>query len=1566
MIKKSEQRKVDVSRNVKKTGRGNVKWDQEFFNALADGYAHCRMICENEEAQDWVFIAVNDSFENSIGLKGIVGKRVTEVAPDIRQTPAGLWETCLRVSLSGQPEKVEIFIASQRAWYSVSLFSPRKKELAAIFHVITAGKDDESKLRERMEYFRTVANFTYDWEYWLDSNRRILYTSPSCERITGYQVGKFEQDPSLLERIVHPDDLSVYKRHSQEEGEKAEPLSLDFRIITAGGETRWINHACQRVHDAGGRPMGRRASNRDVTERRQMEQALLENESILNMSEEVAQTGSWRLDLRTKKAAWSDQMFRLFGVERAGFDGEMKRVIAERVHPDDAVAVHEFNRSILKGISSVASLTFRIVLPDGTQRTVRTHGKLVRDDAGQPLSMTGYVQEVSEWVRVKNQFQQMRRLHATLSQVNRAAARARDATSLYSSICEAAAKHGELAAVWIEILDEASGELRPISASGLDVNQWPLPIVNLNRKSNQNGVVVEAFRNSRVAASEDLQTDERTKSLYRYFGKFEFRSLASAPIQLRGKTVGILNVASTEAGFFKAEEEIGLVEEIGLAVSFALEKGETLRESEGKMQSIFRAAPTGIGVVKDRVLVDVNPRLCEMTGYSKNELIGQSARMLYPTQEEFDFVGREKYRQIAEKGTGRVETRWLKKDGSVIEVLLASTPIDVEDLAKGVTFTALEITDRKQAEKALRQSEERFRMLFDKAPLGYQSLDAEGRFIDVNQAWLDTLGYSREEVMGRWFGEFLSPGYVDAFRKRFPLFKAAGQIHSEFEMLHKDGSKRWIAFDGRIGYELNGEFKQTHCILQDVTERRNAEEALRESEDKFKYVFDNSTVAKSITAVNNTLHANQAFCEMVGYSMEELENKPWREITHPEDIKLNEKEVGEILAGKKETSRFIKRYIHKNGSVVWVDLNTSLRRDANGKPLYFVTTALDITERKRAEEVLRESEDKFRKAFMTSPDSVNINRLEDGKYTSINPGFTQVTGYTEADVIGKTSLELNIWEDPQDRARLVEGLRKDGFVNNLEACFRKKDGSTNYGLMSAAIIELGGIPHILSITRDITERKQAEEALRQSERQMKALLTSLDDVVFEFDKNGTYLNIWAADESLLVMPKAQMLGRNVLEVMGREQGAPFEDVVKHSLDGNIPQSIEYPLEVIGGKRWFMARVSPILSHDGSIHTVSVLVRDITEHKRIEEQVQIQLQRVRALNEIDRAISSSLDMRLSLDILLTQTLSQLGVDAACVLLLNSYAQTLEYITGKGFHSTAIRDSRILLGQSFPGQAGLERKTLRVADIKAEEDKFIRKKLLHDEGFVEYFCVPLVAKGMLKGVLEVFHRSHLSPDVEWMDYLETLGGQAAIAIDNAQLFEGMQRSNLELVTAYDATIEGWSRAMDLRDKETEGHTLRVTEATTKLAKKLGIGQHEITHMRRGALLHDIGKLGVPDHILHKAGELERLEWAVMRQHPTYAFNMLLPITYLRPALDIPYCHHEKWDGSGYPRGLKGEEIPVAARIFAVVDVWDALRSDRPYRAGWDDEKVRQYLIEKSGKHFDPQIVTVFLQLIDENEL
>ncbi len=264
---------------------------------------------------------------------------------------------------------------------------------------------------------------------------------------------------------------------------------------------------------------------------------------------------------------------------------------------------------------------------------------------------------------------------------------------------------------------------------------------------------------------------------------------------------------------------------------------------------------------------------------------------------------------------------------------------------------------------------------------------------------------------------------------------------------------------------------------------------------------------------------------------------------------------------------------------------------------------------------------------------------------------------------------------------------------------------------------------------------------------------------------------------------------------------------------------------------------------------------------------------------------------------------------------------------------------------------------------EDPRFEGEKSVIMHNLRSIMCAPLKLKEKIIGVVLVDSRVHSNlfrpSDLEM---LSAFANQATVAIDNARLLDGLERAHEELIIAYDETLEGWASFIELKDKATEGHTRRVTYLTEKLAKKMGMSGEELVHIKRGALLHDIGKMGVPDHILKKPGPLSSDERLVMEVHPDLAKDVLEKISFLHPAIDIPYCHHEKWDGTGYPKNLKGKEIPIAARIFAVVDVWDALTSKRVYRERSSPEEVRAFIRAQSGKHFDPEVVKNFLALDD----
>lgn len=363
-----------------------------------------------------------------------------------------------------------------------------------------------------------------------------------------------------------------------------------------------------------------------------------------------------------------------------------------------------------------------------------------------------------------------------------------------------------------------------------------------------------------------------------------------------------------------------------------------------------------------------------------------------------------------------------------------------------------------------------------------------------------------------------------------------------------------------------------------------------------------------------------------------------------------------------------------------------------------------------------------------------------------------------------------------------------------------------------------------------------------------------------------------------------------------------------------------------------------------------------------KETEMRLRRLIGLRNIDTAINSNQEIEFTLRTVVDQAITLLEVDAAEVLILEGN-NSLRPGAWRGLVSTAYSDASIPLEGTISQQVILSREMIEINDYRNQRPGNECQMKMLSEGFLSGFMVPLIAREEVMGVLQLFKKEVFYPGPDWRDFLETLAGQAAIAVKEASLLTDLKHSNTELFNAYEKTIEGWSSALDLRDKETEGHSQRVMEVTLALCQHFQFSHEDLANIRRGALLHDIGKMAVPDEILFKPGTLIPDEWVIMRKHPVNAYQILSPIEYLLPALDIPYCHHEKWDGSGYPRGLKGKEIPLPARIFAVVDVWDALTSDRPYRNAISDGDALEYIRGEAGRHFDPEVVRIFNDNFDQ---
>ncbi|HKP51332.1 MAG TPA: PAS domain S-box protein [Chloroflexia bacterium] len=886
---------------------------------------------------------------------------------------------------------------------------------------------------------------------------------------------------------------------------------------------------------------------------------------------------------------------------------------------------------------------------------------------------------------------------------------------------------------------------------------------------------------------------------------------------------------------------------------------------------------------------------------------------------------------------------------------------------------AEEHRERQRAEENLRESEQRFRALIEHSADAIALFGPDGTILYGSPSTTKVLGYELDEFVGRnafefineWDHHIVTSGLNESLQR-----PGVGVNVPARRVLHKDGSWRWL--EGVLTNLLDE--PGVHAIVnnyRDVTERKLAEEALAASEAELRALFAAMTdVVLVLDAQGRYLQIAPSNPSLLYKPSVDLLGRTIHEVLPPDDAD-NILQTIRLALGEKRPVH-VEYSLLIEGALIWFDATVS----PMGEDKVF-WIARDITERKKAEETTERllAEVQYeRKRLGTILSTVPGVVWEAwGKPDEATQRIDFVSDYVET-MLGYSVQEWlstpNFWltiVHPEDYERIGR-LSADYFVRGkggtLQFRWIGKDNRVVWVQSETTVMldDEGRPLGMRGVNMDITERKQAEMALQNSEKRFRALIENSSDGITLLSVNGTLAYASDSTHRILGYSSEEIIGHDPMQWIHPDDQVDIGNLLGELIGtpGGVATSLYRVRHKDGSWRWIESTINNLLA-EPAVQAVVFNYRDVTERKRAEEETLQYLNRLAALRNIDLAISANLDLRVTLNVLLDQVTHQLGVDAANILLLDPHAQMLQFAAGRGFRSREVESVRLRLGEGYAGQALLERRVVGIPNLSEAEDALIISPILASEGFMSYYGAPLIAKGQIKGVLQLFHRDPLAPDQRWIDFFEVLAGQAAIAIDNAQLFDDLQRSNTRLSLAYETTLEGWSRALDLRDKETEGHTQRVTEMTLLLAQAMGIEGEELAQIRRGALLHDIGKMGIPDSILLKPGPLTDDEWVIMRKHPVYAFELISPITYLRPALDIPYAHHEKWDGTGYPRGLKGEQIPLAARIFAIVDVWDALRSDRPYRAAWPEEKTRAYIREQSGTHFDPEIVEIFLKVI-----
>jgi PAS domain S-box-containing protein len=887
-------------------------------------------------------------------------------------------------------------------------------------------------------------------------------------------------------------------------------------------------------------------------------------------------------------------------------------------------------------------------------------------------------------------------------------------------------------------------------------------------------------------------------------------------------------------------------------------------------------------------------------------------------------------------------------------------------IQKSLKVAQLELAERHKTEALLRQSEAKYRGMVETANEGVVVLDTNARMTLVNQQMATMVGYTSEELVGKDFRSILSEEEL-AYHQAQMLKRSHGES-AVYERCFrkKDGGKMWALISAKATTDADGCYSGSFGMLTEITARKQSEEeresllaqviAARNEVARSKDTLDQvmQRVSDGIVAFDrdfNYTYVNTHGGELLGRKAEELVGKNyWTEF--PE------------ARGTPFANAYLQA-MESQQPVVFEEFYAPWNRwfanqiypSQEGLTIFFT----EVTERKRAEAAFHESEARFR-SFIEQSSEGMVLIDENGQIIEWNSAQENISGITRAEVLGCPYWDIQHRTLPEElkakyqpeyfQAGLQNALRTGilpAQVSSREAVIQTANGQNKPIFQVSFPIRTDKGYRIGAVVRDITERKAAEQALMEGEARLRAIVQTANDAVVTMNKDRVIVDWNAAAEIIFGYPSAEALGMSISQIVPKQMrnrqstGIASALAGERQVDGKMMEVVglskdgrEFPIEMT---------LAEWKTQAGMFFTA--IIRDVSERKRRE----IEMQAISTLSAAMRSVPSRADILL---VIVEQLSSLLQCEAIS-------AEIIDPVTGDAVVEAAYGIWEPFVNLRQAAGTGLNRiiqetrKPYYTNNVEEDANQFapgfIGDKLQAVAG------VPLYTQDSLVGYLWMGRiKAIAEPEVR---LLAAVADIAANAIHRATLHEQTEKDAAELALAYDTTLEGWAQALEMRDQETEGHARRVVKMTVDLASAMGVAGANLVHVRRGALLHDVGKMGIPDTILLKPGTLNDREWEIMRRHPEYAYQFMRQIDYLNQAIDIPYCHHEKWDGTGYPRGLQGEDIPLLARIFSVIDVWDALTSDRTYRKAWSAEQAKRYIAEQSGKHFDPRVVAVFLE-------